>query len=210
MANHTDPIPLTTAQAIEPVAWACGNCRTILAFEPDARAHCACERCKAPLANRDFTGLCPSCRPIMREEERAERRARVVTLDAEAFAKARKVPESAWSDTVVWEEGSGDMSGDGYFSSTDTVREQCERDGVPVPAYVWGTTPVVMSLDAGHIVDQALEDSYEGASDAVSADALTELQSLLDGWCERHPVKWWSEDRGVAVMMTGRGEEVVK
>lgn len=210
MSNPTDPIPLTTAQAIEPVAWACAQCRTVLAFESDARVHCQCERCKTTLSNRDYTGLCATCRPIAREEERAESRARLVTLDAEAFAKARKVPESAWSDTVVWEEGSGDMSGDGYFSSTEAVREQCERDGVPVPAYVWGTTPVTMSLDAGSIVESALEDSYEGAADAVDAGALAELQAMLDGWCERYPVKWWTEDREVAVMMIGRGEDVAK
>jgi len=208
-ANH-DPIPLTTAQAIEPVAWACGQCRTILSTLDAARDHCRCERCKGLITGRDYGHICSSCRPIVRDEERAEAKARSVIFDAEAFAKARKVPESAWSDTVVWEDGSGDMSGDGYFSSTDAVRERCARDGVPVPAYVWGTAPEMMSLDADSIIDAALDDSYDGARDAITAEAEKELQALLDAWCERHPVKWWSEDRSVAVMMTGRSEAVPK
>lgn len=102
------------------------------------------------------------------------------------------------------------MSGDGYFSSTGAVRERCERHGVPVPAYVWGTAPEMMSLDADSIIGSALEDSYEDARDAVSAEAEKELQALLGAWCERYPVKWWSEDRSVAVMMTGPGEEKAK
>ena len=208
-ANH-DPIPLSAPEYTAPVAWACGSCRTVFGSEPDARDHCRCERCKGLITGRDYGRVCSSCRPIVREEERAEAKARSVTFDAVTFAKARKVPESAWSSAVVWEEGSGDMSGDGYFSSTGAVRERCERHGVPVPAYVWGTAPEMMSLDADSIIGSALEDSYEDARDAVSAEAEKELQALLGAWCERYPVKWWSEDRSVAVMMTGPGEEKAK
>lgn len=122
--------------------------------------------------------------------------------DAAAFAKARKVPEEEWSEAVVWEDGSGDLSGDGYFSSPEAVRDSCAANDVPVPAYVWGTAEERMGLDAGDIIDRALEDTYDGASDSLSAEATKELQSLLDAWCERHPVKWYREDRGVAVVMS--------
>ncbi len=121
--------------------------------------------------------------------------------DAAAFAKARKVPESEWTSAVVWEDGSGDMSGDGYFSSTEAVRDSCAANDVPVPAYVWGTGEEGMGLNAGEIIERALEDTYDGAGDQISTEATNELQALLDAWCERHPVKWYREDRSVAVVM---------
>lgn len=93
------------------------------------------------------------------------------------------------------------MTGDGYFTSTEAVREYCDRDGLHVPAHVWGTAPRLMSMNADYIIESALEESYEDARDAVSHEAEQELKALLDAWCERHPVKWWEEDRGVAVMM---------
>lgn len=208
-AQVNDPIPLTTAQAIDPVAWACGSCRAIFGHEADARAHCRCERCSVPIAARERSGrLCPSCAPIARAEQRAESDARMAERDAAAFAKARKVPEEKWTSAVVWEDGSGDMSGDGYFSSPEAVRDSCAANDVPVPAYVWGTAEEGMGLDAGSIVESALEDTYDGARDQLSAEAEVELQDLLDAWCERHPVKWYREDRSVAVMMTGREENI--
>lgn len=204
------PIPLTTSQAIEPVAWACCHCRIILSTEADARAHCQCTRCGLPLTRERSGRLCLTCAPIARTEQRAESDARMAARDAADFAKARKVPEEEWSEAVVWEDGSGDMSGDGYFSSPEAVRDSCAANDVPVPAYVWGTAEEGMCLDAGDIIERALEDTYDGARDQLSAEAEGELQDLIDAWRERHPVKWYREDRSVAVVMTGRAENAGK
>lgn len=194
-----------------PAAFACGKCRVVCPSEEDATAHCACRRCGAiiePLPRLGRGRICATCHPIEAQESATERQRLAAEQDAASFAKAKKVPASEWTGPVVWDCGSGDMSGDGYYSGTEAVEDECAQGGRELPEYVWGTEEESMSLDAGDIIQRALEDAYDGAADQISAEAQAELQALLDGWCERHKVTWYSEDRSVAVIMATPDKDI--
>ncbi len=189
----------------KPAAYACGKCRLICPSEAEATTHCACRRCgatpEAPEARLSRQQLCATCDPIEREELATERQRLAAEQDAASFAKARKVPASEWNGPVVWDNGSGDMSGDGFYSSTEAVEDKCAQDDCELPEYVWGTVEETLAFDAEDIIVQALDHAYDGAADQISSMAKAELQNLLNVWCERNKVTWFHEDRSVAVLM---------
>lgn len=185
-------------------AWECDHCKTLWchAVSDYADVCCKCKRCgKVAVIG---LGVCAECAPAHQAEWLADRRAK-------SFEAAKKVPEAEYAGTVVVIEGHlGDLSGDGYFSSVEAVREYCESEGVALPEYVWGTQEIRFTLCAGEIVDERCEQLqlHEGAIDNISRVDL--LQWLMDTWiAESATSPSYMEDRSVAVMLAPAEQKAV-
>ena len=53
---------------------------------------------------------------------------------------------------------------------------------MPVPEFVWACTPKPLKLDADGILDQALEEHFDGARGNISDAEEARLQAFLDEW----------------------------
>ena len=74
----------------------------------------------------------------------------------------------------------------GYFSEFEEFieawKDRHEPDE-PKPKYVWGTTAVELTIDAGDILENACDELHEGAYDNLSD--VEGLQKYLDEWCAK-------------------------
>ncbi len=52
--------------------------------------------------------------------------------------------------------------------------------------YIYGTEETGIALNADDIVSDTCEELHEDAMDSIDADAIKELQTILDSWCEKH------------------------
>lgn len=87
---------------------------------------------------------------------------------------------------------------EGYFRDWDSFFDawDSEPKDSPRPQYVWGTREIEFYINADDIVENAVEELYEDAIDDISAEAMVELRTFLDDWCERCKVsKTYEESR---------------
>ena len=75
---------------------------------------------------------------------------------------------------------------EGFFNEIEELEDYCYDEDIAMPKYVWCTKPIRFSLDGWDLVERALEDSYEDASDNVDGDELKELQNACDKFCKNH------------------------
>ena len=115
----------------------------------------------------------------------------------EAFAKAKKI---AAKDYTGWVSVPG-FGKDGFFNSIDELREHCKKFDVPVPEFVWSCTPKPLKLDADGILDQALEEHFDGARGNISDAEEARLQAFLDEWAAAQEIVSWHEDDSRAVIL---------
>src|SRR5882672_8134599 len=100
-----------------PVYYACGKCRV---FWNDSKNNA--ERCCAPTP-------CLDCQKLVEERHysvcRECRDERYRKKEETAFEKAKKITaENYTGHMLYWEGGSGDCTGDGYFSSVETLLDE--------------------------------------------------------------------------------------
>lgn len=124
---------------------------------------------------------CFDCSPIK------EARAELARLE-----KAEKIEpdsERARSFGMMYSEAIGGDE-DAYFSDWGEFFEKWhdpdsggERKR---PDYVWGTTMRTLSLDAYTVLENALDDFYEGASDYIGDKGYATLQTALDEWIAKY------------------------
>ncbi len=161
------------------VAFQCDACQRIFANEGGYDC-CHCWTCRKEQVCG--IGSCADCCA----KDKAERIAELAKREADLFEKAEKLTEAeyeATGNTVVFSDvGSGDMNGEGYFSSIEVVREHIDPEKLPL--FVWGTSQTRFSLDAAGIVESACEqdDVAEGTLENITG--IDELQKLLDTWIE--------------------------
>lgn len=77
---------------------------------------------------------------------------------------------------------------EGYFADWDDFFDYYgdEPDDIKTRiGYVWGTTERKISIDADNVIENVVDDLWEGARDNISSDAENELQEFLDKWCEK-------------------------
>ena len=195
--------PLYRSGEANPVAYGCGTCNRIQTeqYMPVAvggkrltsderlnyaRAHaerCCNWRCKI-CGEPAFSEFQTICRKHLSEEQDAVSAAK----EAAAFAKAKDV-----TDMYV----GPFMFNDRYFEDTCSLLDHFDCNyGVddPWPEYVWVPSEIALSIDAEHIIENALDGHYEGAADMISDDERKRLQELLDEWCERTGVVSWEEN----------------
>lgn len=123
--------------------------------------------------------------------------------EAESFAKATKIDAKDYTGWVSWP---GVGNGEGYFESIDALLGQCKTSGVPTPPFVWACTPEPFKLNADWILDQALEEHYDGARGEISDAEEKRLQAFLDEWAAAQKIVSWHEDRTRAVLLVPERE----
>lgn len=179
---------LVRAGTSEPIAAACGKCGlvhspNIYVAAPEAAmaaARKAADECCAPRKCRDCEGetaypeqrLCTDCRR-KRNDAREERRFAAATV-------------------IEWNEDAGeylfDPRNDRYYADEDEIEED------DPPPYAYATRGEALCIDAEDVLEVALDDHYEDARESISREEVAELQSFLDGWCQRTGVVMWIPD----------------
>lgn len=170
----------------EVVAYACGKCGTVTGtVESVATDHCAPKMCTKCGKVREYSSylLCNECRAMKDAEAEAER-----------FDRAEKVTD--W-DGPVYDPNCGGCQ-DGYFQSVDDLLDHYADDDAGPPAYVWATTMTHPSLDADSLMDQALDDTYDGCT----LDAEDELVEFIGRWNDKQSCEIWWEDKSKAVVIS--------
>jgi DNA-directed RNA polymerase subunit RPC12/RpoP len=167
---------LVFRDSTETALYACGECGKIYSpaiyMAPADRAHkaaremaencCkpkACEDCGAELAHNYYMTVCRSC-----SERRQVRRA------------------TAIPDYYGWiqQDGPHGPYGDGYWPDLDEYLQACEDSEVEPEPYVWCCTATRFKLDAGQILEAALEEHYEDAyEDVIDGE---ELEEFIKRW----------------------------
>lgn len=145
----------------------------------------------------------------LREETKRIRRERI-----EMLRKARRIDAASYAGPVLWDECPAYWrnSTEGYFATVDEARTAAGESGVDL-VWLWATTSHSISLDAESIIEQGLEELYDGAE--VPSDAKDSLENFLDDWCSRKDViegtTTWEEDTTrVVVLDAARFEEEIR
>jgi len=180
--------------------YACGKCHVFYAGErAEADACCAPRACACgAVIEERYYSACAACRAITES-----------TREAEEFAKATKVTYAEYDEEVVfWDgHGSGDMGGDGFWSSLETVLEHCDQEELARPMFVWGVSRTYLSLDARSILESNLESQefYEDAYDNIPGPEIEALDAYLKALCDRLKLHVFFP-AGVAVLVPPRTE----
>lgn len=113
------------------------------------------------------------------------------------YKHAKKVSPLEYNGWI-FADGYGD---DGYFTSCEHLRDHCRIWGKQLPTYVWTCNALEFAMDADCIIDQALDEHHEDASDNISDAARGALQYMLDAWTEKQGIKSYFTDHDVAVVI---------
>lgn len=189
------------------VAYACQKCGLMFILHPNeavedreekkrqAAAHCVktCV-CGKPLDYHYYL-RCKDCRT---ELAAAREKAR--------FEEAEKLSIESYPDhPVYWEKGTGDMNGEGYFSSVDALLDYCEVEGLDLPEYVWSCTRKDLRLCAHDILIDALErHNMDTDGTHIPAEAENTMQSFFDAWLKEQGIHAWFTDYSRAVVLRER------
>jgi hypothetical protein len=188
----------------EPVAYACGRCGRAWAAQHKGAAEdcCTCRGKGCTNLPEKYTTRCRPCA----ERESAEAKAAMLDREREAFEKAAKVSWREWdAERAVYFDGGRRYGADGYFDSLRHLHDSFDSPD-QVPAYCWATRPMgPPKLHAEDIVEEALEEYYEGARDSVD---VAGLQVLLDAWSKDNDPGGYMVDRRTAILLDGYAESL--
>lgn len=122
-------------------------------------------------------------------------------IDAERFAKARKVPDTEWADGV--------FLGDQYYASLDEAFDALVCDWSEgeseVPAFLWAAKPevVVDGLSVADIVEDQICDRGWEDMDVGDLNGVEALQVALDAFVEANAaVVAYPTDYSTAIIVT--------
>jgi hypothetical protein len=128
---------------------------------------------------------------------------RLARNEQEYFAKATKIDAKDYTGWVSWP---GHGPNNGYFKSVDELLTFCANNKLDAPQWVWACTPEPLKLHADWILDQALEEHYDGARGEISDAEEKRLQAFLDEWAMAQKIVSWHEDRTRAVLLVPEQE----
>lgn len=199
------PLEITFRGVDEIIAYACPECGTIVtpnSFSGDmvatkeyAATHCvfSCGECRAPMEKK--SSLCVICWTAKQDGKEVAR-----------FERATKINEAYYNDPVYWEDHEGGM-GEGYFVNVDEVRDYCETNDIPLPAYVWACSPVKLEISVDSILEEAFRGHYESARDSLDENAEKKLETFLNAWCEEQDIKSWEVSYALVIELDQPKEE---
>jgi hypothetical protein len=185
------------------VAWACGRCGIVHQHEANARVclSCSCGRCGKPREKDQHESICGECHAKMfaeaDEREAAKERSR--------YEKAAKVAWSAYGGECFYSpEADGGGGGEGFFWDQGEFLDYFAEKGEEPPAYAWACNPTRLTLTAGDIIANALEngDFHEEAGEDIPRGAAEEMQAFLDEWTAEHSPVSYFPDYSRAIDMT--------
>ena len=196
------------------VAVACPGCGTlyqVLGDDParrasaaDAAAKCCpprtCTKCGQRKVERGAL-MCAECAAV--DDAAAE---------ALRFAAAAKVPEAEWTDPIYWPHPpfAGDHGGSNWSSIAKLRADVAERNAaraaetppqppIALPAYVYATRILPLSIAMTPIVADALADHFDSAE--IRSDRVAELQAAVDAWCAKQGIESYEDDVSKAVVL---------
>lgn len=199
MSANSRALALVAPASAEPtkvLGWACPECHAL--FTDSRGAEFAAECCPKPCQ----WGAVPCTQKALRHKLFCEVHTEVhrAGREKERYEKARKIPDAEYEGLLFWHDGHGGTCGDNYYRDWAEILEHCEEVGIDPPPYVYGCTKKGASSDAGQIVSSALEEFHEDAADGVSAEQMTELQTMLDAWWARANIQSWDTDYETVVL----------
>lgn len=113
-------------------------------------------------------------------------------------AKIPMLDAGAWSE-YVYDGRTGE-----YYRNVEALIEHYINDSLPVPDICYGTRPMPMPrIDAGWILEHALEECHEDAAQNVDEKGL---QKLLDDWCDTQDPGSCDVDYDVVISLEGEEE----
>lgn len=101
---------------------------------------------------------------------------------------------------------------DRYYADMEDFLDYLVGDGreeADWPEYLWVPNENKLSIDAGRVIESALDDHHEDAADRITSDEVKELQAFLDGWCERTGVVSYEERRKEYVRVPSFNEVMI-
>jgi chaperonin GroES len=168
----------------------CSKCGCVGPSQIVAQTCCApktCEDCGAKYDRKWIYTVCEDCYP-----------ARHVAKLQAAWDAAPKIDGWAWDGPIVTDDGEG--SADGYWHGLDELRDWLEDEGLTLAdVRCYATQKVPMPADAVRLIEWMAEDQHEDAYDEISSEACSELQALLDAWCEKHGTVSHVQDKNRAL-----------
>jgi hypothetical protein len=167
-----------------PAALACDKCGRVYALGQEEYAAQCCEPYHCSTCGAETERCWTKCSRCRGEEEREKERAR--------FEAATVVP---------WDEAAGAMLYDEEHDRWIRDIEDAEDDDPPT-RYAYATRPRPLSIDADDTIDNALENGehYEDAGMDVSGAEREELQTFLNGWCQRTGIVSYFPDHSRVVL----------
>lgn len=129
-----------------------------------------CSICHQPVRGMCMNKECRDIRDKEAEQKHFDKAIKSEYKDVPAEDK-----EMLYSESYGYNEG--------YFSDIDELMEYCEDNDIEVPKYVWSTTKIGLSIDAGNIIESACEELHEDAYQNITNEK--ELQEFLDAWCAK-------------------------
>lgn len=93
--------------------------------------------------------------------------------------RAMPIDAASYSGPVHSDDCDGEW-GEGYSSDLDALREWCADWEAPVPAYVHPCDEETFALDAGQIIESALDDHHDDGADQVVDEEG--LEAFLKEW----------------------------
>lgn len=186
----------------EVVAFACRECRTIVASnathssleeaEKYANTHAnppPCRECGTPRKFAyGYQNPCSVCSHRRFEEQQQKR-------EEELFEKADKVRMSDWKGHCLTD---GDER---FFFDLDEALDHYDSRGVARPKYLWDCDPDPMTMAADGILEHALSEHHEDAIDRIPQSEIDRLQKYLDRWCKKQKVESWYMNNKTAVLL---------
>jgi hypothetical protein len=221
------PLPLVVRrEQVDPedtiVAYACATCGIVYHLEEQAlscHGPTFCVRCAVVLVDR-YSRWCAECQQELAIEK-----------EQKQFEAAEKLSMDKYDGPVFCDDFDygGDWC-DGYWSSLNALLEWVDDDQasyddafadakakgdiekikelgdrIELSDYVYAVAEIKLSLDADEIVQHALENlnaSFE--NDAVSDEAITELQTFLDAWCEEQSIVSYEVDTKRVILLPAK------
>jgi hypothetical protein len=190
----TNPIELCKRGTDEIVAYAGAKCGAVVgsarthgdAAREIAENHCGPWTCRVCGNEHDWSHqrICRSCW----NKQDAERRVRA---DAERRAKATEIPAAQYDGWVT--------NGDKFWPDVNAMLDDVEEG--KEPAWVWGCKCVPFHIDAGWIIEGALEEHHKDAGDAISNTDVERLQKMIDQWCNGMGIESWEPDYTRVVLL---------
>lgn len=115
------------------------------------------------------------------------------------FQTGERMRETDYKGRFIFcEEGYG--SQDGYFESTDDLRDYCQDEGVDLPAFVFGCTERVWNgIDIDRAIENDLEEYHEDAIDSVHD--LSELRAVIKVWNEKQHISSYHVDHKQVIVL---------
>jgi len=160
-----EPIELVKRGTDSIVAFACGECGTVVATVSEAREHCVCRTC-GKNSVKPPSVICRACSVEERERQLKQERDREAAL----LLKAKKVSSTEYQGAWAYDP-SERLGRDGFGRLVELLEEIDDFPEDERPNYLWGcaeSKPFIDPSDAVEaMIDRACSDQHEDAIDQI-------------------------------------------